>query len=56
MSDYAAVRVGKLILKGAAGVGLKGKKKRKRKTEYQRESAEEDLRHGMCYVRSVKKT
>ena len=44
------MRVGKLRLKGAAGVGLKGKKKRKRKRSYQQEVAEEDLRHGVFSV------
>ena len=47
MSEYAAVRVGKLKLKGSAGVGLKGKKKRKRKRGDRDEVKEEDLRHGM---------
>ena len=47
MSEYAAVRVGKLKLKGSAGVGLKGKKKRKRKRGDRDEVKEEDLRRGM---------
>ena len=43
---YSAVRVGKLRLKGSASVGLKGKRKRGRKSLGQ-EVNEEDLRHGV---------
>ena len=49
MSEYSAVRVGKLRLKGAAGAGLKAKKKRKRRRGSQEGVAPEDLRHGMLY-------
>lgn len=48
MSEYSAVRVGKLRLKGSAGESLKSKKKRKRKREItQEEMKKEDLRHGV---------
>lgn len=50
MSEYSAVRVGKLRLKGAAGAGLKAKKKRKRRRESQEGLRQEDLRHGIYYV------
>ena len=43
---YAAVKSGKLRLKGHVS-GLKGKKKRKRKSEVEEEVKEGDLRHGV---------
>lgn len=46
MSEYSAVRSGKLQLKGSGSVGLRGKKKRKRRRSSQ-EVNEEDLRHGV---------
>ena len=45
MSEYSAVRIGKLRLKGAAGASLRAKKKKpKRKRDSQ--SEDENLRHG----------
>ena len=47
MSEYSAVRVGKLRLKGSDGGSLKNKKKRKRKRDIKEEINKEDLRHGV---------